>query len=122
MTAGLATLKTLEDGQLINKLNRLGDRIREQLREIFKANGVDVQVTGVGSLFHTHFTKEEVRNAHVGAEADKKKLIGYHLYLIARGVFLLPTHEGVLSTAHSKVDIEKLFLRTEEYARQCYTA
>jgi glutamate-1-semialdehyde 2,1-aminomutase len=121
MTAGLTTLKILEDGQLINKLNRLGDKIREQLREIFEANGVDVQVTGVGSLFNVQFTKEEVKNANAVFKADRKKLVDYHLKLIENGVFFLPTHTGALCTAHSKADIEKLFSETEKYAKQCKT-
>jgi len=119
MTAGLATLKILEDGQLINKLNNVGGKIRENLREIFEANGVDVQVTGTGSLFNTHFTKKEVKDARVVSKADRKKLINYHLNLITNGVFFLPTHTGALSTAHSEADIEKLFLETEKYAKQC---
>jgi len=121
MTAGLTTLKILEDGQLINKLNRLGDKIREQLREIFEANGVDVQVTGVCSLFNVQFTKEEVKNVSAVFKADRKKLVDYHLKLIENGVFFLPTHTGVLCTAHSKADMEKLFSETEKYAKQCKT-
>jgi glutamate-1-semialdehyde 2,1-aminomutase len=119
MTAGLATLKILEDGQLANKLNNVGGRIREKVREIFESNGVDVQVTGAGSLFNTHFTKEEVKDARAASKADKKKQVDYHLSLITNGVFFLPTHTGALSTAHSETDIEKLFLETEKYARQC---
>jgi glutamate-1-semialdehyde 2,1-aminomutase len=119
MTAGLATLKILEDGQLINRLNNVGEKIRENLREIFEANGVDVQVTGAGSLFNTHFTKKEVKDAHAVSKADRKKLINYHLNLITNGVFFLPTHTGALSTAHSEADIEKLFLETQKYAKQC---
>ena len=117
MTAGLATLETLEDGQLINKLNKVGEKIRKKLREVFEANDVDVQVTGAGSLFNTHFTKEEVKDARAASRADKKKQTTYHLYLITNGVFFLPTHTGALSTAHSENDIEKLLLETEEYAR-----
>jgi glutamate-1-semialdehyde 2,1-aminomutase len=116
MTAGLATLKILEDGRLINKLNRLGDKIREQLREIFEANDVNVQVTGTGSIFNTHFTKEEIKDANAAFKADRKKLVEYNLQLIANGVFLLPTHTGALSTAHSKADLEKLLSETEKYA------
>jgi len=116
MTAGLTTLKILEDGQLINKLNRLGDKIREQLREIFEANGVNVQVTGTGSIFNAHFTKEEIKDANAAFKADRKKLVEYNLQLIANGVFLLPTHTGALSTAHSKTDLEKLLSETEKYA------
>ena len=119
MTAGLVTLELLEDGQLINKLNNIGEKIREQLTETFKTKGVDVQVTGAGSLFNTHFTKEEVKDARAASKADKKKLMSYHLSLIANGVFFLPTHTGALSTAHSEADIEKLLLETEKYARQC---
>lgn len=121
MTAGLTTLKILEDGSLISNLNRLGDKTREEVREIFEANGIDAQTTGVSSLFCTHFTKDEVKNAYVAAKSDRRRLVDYHSYLVANGVFLLPAHEGVLSTAHSKADIEKLFLRTEEYAKQSKT-
>ena len=121
MTAGLTTLKILEDGQLISKLNRLGDKIREQLREIFEANGVDVQVTGAGSIFNTHFTKEKVKDANAAFKADRKKLVEYNLKLIENGVFFLPTHTGALSTAHSEADIEKLLSETEKYAKTCKT-
>ena len=119
MTAGLATLKVLEDGQLINKLNNVGGKIRENLKEIFEANEMKVQVTGAGSLFNTHFTKEEVKDTRAASKADKKKQVDYHLNLIANGVFLLPTHTGALSTVHSETDIKKLLLETEKYAKQC---
>jgi len=117
MTAGLATLKILEDGHLIDKLNRLGDKIRRRLREIFEANDVDVQVTGAGSIFNIHFTKEEVKDANAASRADRKKLINYHLKMIANGVFFLPTHTGALSTAHSEADLEKLLSESEKYAK-----
>jgi glutamate-1-semialdehyde 2,1-aminomutase len=117
MTAGLATLKILEDGELINKLNRVGDKIREQLGEIFEAHDIDVQVTGTSSLFNTHFTREEVKDANAAFKADRKKLIDYHLRLIANGVFFLPTHTGALSTAHSEADMEKMLSETEGYAK-----
>jgi len=119
MTAGLATLKILEDGRLINSLTRLGDRIRGQLREIFEADDMDVQVVGDSSLFNIHFTKEDMKDANAVFRADKKKLVDYNLKLITNGVFFLPTHTGALSTAHSEADIEKLFSETEEYAKRC---
>jgi len=119
MTAGLATLKILEDGQCISQLNKLGAEIRVQLKEVFEANGIDVQVTGVSSLFGMNFTKEDVKSANAFFKADRKKLVDYHLRLIANGVFFLPTHIGALSTAHSKADVEKLLSETEEYAKCC---
>jgi len=119
MTAGLATLGMLQDGRLIDGLNKLGDKTREQLGEIFETNDVDVKVTGTSSLFNTHFTKEKVKDANAAFNADRKKLLNYNLRLIANGVFLLPTHNGALSIAHTKADMEKLFSETEKYAKQC---
>jgi glutamate-1-semialdehyde 2,1-aminomutase len=118
MTAGLTTLKILEDGILIKKLNALGDKIREQLREIFEENNVSVQLTGTGSIFNTQFTKEKVTDATTVFKADRKKLVDYHLKLIANGVFFLPTHTGALCTAHSEADMGKLLLETEKHVKQ----
>jgi glutamate-1-semialdehyde 2,1-aminomutase len=117
MAAGLATLKHLEDGQLIDRLNNLGEKIRKRITEIFEAKSIDIQVTGAGSLFNALFTKEEVKDVRTASRADRKKQVDYHLDLIANGVFFLPTHTGALSVAHSDADIEKLFLETEKYAR-----
>ncbi|MBS7608504.1 MAG: aspartate aminotransferase family protein [Candidatus Bathyarchaeia archaeon] len=117
MTAGLTTLKMLEDGLLINRLNRLGDKIRDELTDIFESKGVDIQVTGTGSLFGVHFTKEEVKEPGAAFRADRQRLNEYHLRLIANGVFFLPTHNGCLCTAHTRADIEKLFSETENFAK-----
>jgi glutamate-1-semialdehyde 2,1-aminomutase len=120
MVAGLATLKLLEDGTLIDRLNRNGARVREELSDIFNKRRIDVQLTGAGSIFNTHFTKEIVRDAIVAFNANTKELINYDQWLITNGLFLLPTHSGVLSTEHSEADIEKLFVKTEEYAKHAH--
>ena len=118
MVAGIKTLEILRDGVWIDKLNKLGERIRHVLRKIFADAGVDVQVAGDSSLFGIHFTKEEVKDASSAYRADRKKLVNYHLAMIAKGIFFLPTHTGALSIAHSKEDIQKLLRETEKYARQ----
>jgi glutamate-1-semialdehyde 2,1-aminomutase len=118
MTAGMATLKILEDGQLIDRLNRLGQKTRDRLGRIFEASGIAAQVTGAGSLFNVHFTKGQVKDAATAFKTDRNRLLDYHLNLIANGIFILPTHNAALSTAHSEQDIEKLFSETEEYAKQ----
>jgi glutamate-1-semialdehyde aminotransferase len=74
-------------------------------------------VTGAGSIFTTHFTDKEVKNARDTFEADRKRLAEYHTSLIAMGVFFLPTHFGSISAAHTDADIEKLFQASEDYAK-----
>jgi glutamate-1-semialdehyde 2,1-aminomutase len=120
MAAGLATLKLLEDSKFIENLNRTGARVRRELLNIFERHKIDAQLTGAGSIFNTHFTKEKVNDAIAAYRADRKKLIDYDLALIANGLFFLPTHNGVLSTAHSEDDLEKLFTETEKYAKQAH--
>jgi glutamate-1-semialdehyde 2,1-aminomutase len=121
MKAGLVTLKLLEDGRLISSLNRTGKKIREQLREMFEASGIDVQVTGDSSLFNVHFTKERIKDANDAFRADRKRLVDYNFNLIANGVFILPTHDAALSTAHSEADIDELLSETEKYAKKTKT-
>jgi len=117
MAAGLATLKILEDGRSIAEINKAGDKIRKEIANIFEPNNINAQVTGAGSLFGVHFTNKPVRNVSDAYNADRKKLVDYHLHLIAKGVFFLPTHMGALSTKHRNVELEKLLSETEDYAK-----
>jgi len=48
--------------------------------------------------------------------ADRKRLMEYHLHLIENGVFFLPTKTGGLCSAHTEEDLEKLFREAENYA------
>jgi len=118
LTAGLATLKVLEDGRLQEQLNKSGNNIRRQLVEIFERKNVDAQVTGISSLFQAHFTHEKIKDIEGVFRADRKKLEDYHLYLITKGIFFLPTKVGALSRAHSKEDLEKLITETEHYEHE----
>lgn len=115
MTAGLTTLRILEDGRLISRLNKQGSYVRQQLSDIFGRKGLSVKVVGVGSLFHTHFTSERVKDTNAVARADREMLTRYHAFLLDSGVFFLPAKMGGLSTAHTKDDIEKLVVQTEEF-------
>jgi len=117
MVAGRATLEILKDGMLINKLNGAGAKVRKELSEIFDTHGVAVRLTGAGSIFNTHFTTNTIQDATDVYRADRKKLMDYDTAMIANGLFLLPAHNGALSTAHSESDLEKLFTETEKYAK-----
>jgi glutamate-1-semialdehyde 2,1-aminomutase len=117
MTAGLSTLRILEDGEVAKRLNKRGDKIRAEMRRIFDKQSIAVQITGAGSLFNVHFTKKYIKDPQAASCADKKKAFDYNLALIANGVFFLPTHSCALCAAHSEEDIEKLLRETERYAQ-----
>jgi glutamate-1-semialdehyde 2,1-aminomutase len=117
MTAGLTMLKLLEDGTIIRQLNRRCAKLRQQLKEIFERNQIDTQLTGAGSLFQAHFTREQIKNIHGASRADKHRLDDYHRNLMMNGVFFLPRKLGALSKAHTEADLEKLLAKTEDFAK-----
>ncbi len=117
MRAGLATLRALENGDLLRNLNSQGERVRQQLVEIFGRLGMEVQIVGAGSIFNVHFSKGPILDAVQSLEANRRSLVEYDIALIANGVFFLPGHNGVLSTAHTQKDVERLLSETENYAK-----
>jgi glutamate-1-semialdehyde 2,1-aminomutase len=116
MTAGLSMLKFLKKNkqQVYGKIDRLGDMARKRLSKLFAESGIPCQVTGVGSMFLTHFNKTAVLDASGVANSSRELLKRYHLALMANyGILFLPTKMAALSFAHEKADIEKLMDATE---------
>jgi glutamate-1-semialdehyde 2,1-aminomutase len=62
VAAGLASLMMIEDGDVFSKVNSLGEHLRAGLKRVIEGAGYSVQVTGVGPMFHTHFTGQPVRD------------------------------------------------------------
>jgi glutamate-1-semialdehyde 2,1-aminomutase len=116
MTAGLATLNFLKKNrQVYTKIDRLGGMARKGLSKIFADARIPCQVTGLGSIFLTHFGKEMVQDASDVATSDRELLTRYHLALMAdHGIFFLPGKMGVLSYAHDEGDVKRLLAATEK--------
>jgi len=88
-------------------VNELGDRMRRGLKEAAEAAGYAVQVTGYGSMFHTHFTKEKIRSVRQAEDADQELLRELHVRMLAHGIFFYQGHVGFISSAHNEADIDK---------------
>jgi glutamate-1-semialdehyde 2,1-aminomutase len=117
MIAGLKTLDFLKKnkGQVYKKIDRLGAMARKGLAKLFADSKIPCQVTGIGSLFLTHFGTAPVLSASDVAESNIDLLRGYHLALIAKhGIFFLPTKMAALSYAHEESDIKMLLDATEK--------
>jgi glutamate-1-semialdehyde 2,1-aminomutase len=117
MTAGLVTLNFLKKNkrQVYSKIDRLGGMARKGLAKLFAESGIPCHVTGVGSIFLTHFGKSAVLDASDAAKSDRALLKRYHLALMAKyGIFFLPTKMAALSFAHEESDIEDLLDATEK--------
>jgi glutamate-1-semialdehyde 2,1-aminomutase len=117
MTAGIMTLDFLKRNkqQVYRKIDRLGRMARKGLTKLFADSGIPCQVTGVGSIFLTHFGTATILNASDVAKSDRDLQRDYHLALMANhGIFFLPTKMAAISFAHEERDIEKLLDATEK--------
>jgi len=119
MTAGSATLDYIGKNRrtIYNKINKLGDMARNQLTKLFSDYGLKTHVTGIGSIFLTHFLSNEVneiKSAGDVALCDNEALTRYHFSLMAKyGIFFLPHKMGAISVVHNERDIRNLVNATE---------
>jgi len=115
MTAGFATLNELKTKKSVyTKINNLGEFTRKELAKSFDGK---VAITGKGSLFMTHFLNNgitEIRNATDAAKCDNLQLAKYHFKMTAHdGIFFLPGKLGAISNTHTKADIKKMIIASE---------
>lgn len=120
MTAGYATIDYISKNRqaVYNKINKLGDMARNGLKKLFSDYGLKTEVTGLGSLFLTHFLSNkvnEITNANDVALSDNDTLTKYHFSLMAKyGIFFLPHKMGAISLVHDVKDIQSLINATEK--------
>ena len=86
MAAGVATMLELTQS-LIDKIDSLGHKLREGLRQVLFEEGVQAQVTGCGSLAQVHFTTHAVRDWRGAATCRADIRAFLQLLLMKRGVF-----------------------------------
>jgi len=110
VTAGYATIEELKRTDPYSNLDRLGQRARDGLHEVFERSGINAQITGLGSTFGCHFTNEPVRNIRDVERGDASLTQRFHGILLENGIFTLTPHliHGCISTAHNSEDIERL--------------
>ena len=87
MAAGLATLQQLTSDAYAH-LDRLGERLRGGLTDVFSRKRIPAQVVGMGSLFSVHFLDGEIRNYRDLARKDAAKAYTIFLSLLEQGFFL----------------------------------
>jgi glutamate-1-semialdehyde 2,1-aminomutase len=113
MAAGLATLK-LFDGAAVGRLNAAGDRVRTRLQAAADQRGLDVTVTGYGSLMQLHFATGPIRTPADAARGDARLVRLMHMLLLNRGVFSATRQTYVLSTPMHQAALDTFVDRVSE--------
>lgn len=120
LVAGQETIRTLSSEPVYDKIGRLGERTRTRISEIFDRSGVDARVTGIGSLFAIHFTKQktvrDIRHFSQGHREQSKRLF---TFLLNNGILVMSPDllHAAISYSHSENEIDNLISRVEQYVR-----
>jgi len=124
MRAGIATINRLVEDrkEVYGRLEKCGEKLRTSIDKAFIESGYRTNTTGAGSLFATHFLKEDQKSISSPEDvnsSDRATEKEYYFSLIAEhGIYFIPGHIGALSTAHTGSDIEELVSATLDFAKR----
>ena len=110
MTAGLATLEILKQGDIYLELEKKADMLFSGLKAAAQAEGVDkVTINRIGSMGSIFFSAGPVTDFLTAKTSDQDLFKRYYKEMLSMGIFLAPSpFEALfLSTAHSDELIEK---------------
>lgn len=107
-------------------LEAKGNKLREGLQEAFHHEGLNAIVTGIASLFQTHFPFQQggildsPHTIHQFTDIEKRE-IEFRVRMLIKGVHVMHGG-GALSFVHSDGDIEKIIDSAREVAREMVNA
>lgn len=109
MAAAKATLNVLRRPGTYARLNSLGERLKNGLRDVFGRAGVVVTMTGPGTVFQLWFADRAPTTWREAAAAARADWSGaFHSALLRRGVLCHPSpfEHWFISTAHTEADVD----------------
>ncbi len=122
--AGLAMLRYLKDqaAEVYPLLEAKGEEVRKGVQESLRNEAIDAVVTGIGSLFQTHFPLQKgvilnsPHSIHRFTDLERRET-EFRIRMLTKGVHVMHGGGG-LSMAHSDEDIERIIQATGEVARE----
>ena len=109
VSAGIATLKTLAEPGVYDRLESRAAVLAEGLQDATRRNGIEAWHSRVGSMLMFYFTNQEVVNYEGVQTSDTDRYARYFWGLIERGVYIAPSQfeAGFVSLAHSQADVDQ---------------
>lgn len=107
VACGRATLAELQHAGVYERLERVGETLVRQLREIIAASGHAAVVQRVGSMWTLFFSEHAVDNYDDAKRCDTTKFAKYFQGMLGRGVMLPPSQFEAcfISAAHTDAAI-----------------
>ncbi len=104
MTAGLATMKAYNQ-EAVDYVNDLGSLFKEGVLKIYEKLGLNMKISGAGSIYNILFTDKDVKNYRDVASAHEELNKVLYMSLLTKGVFDAERGMFCMSTAMTKEDI-----------------
>jgi glutamate-1-semialdehyde 2,1-aminomutase len=116
MAAGLAQLELLENGDVYERINRIGERLAKGLADIIKANNLQGCVNQIGSLVSMFLGIENADDLKSIKKTDTRIFARFFKEVLTSGIYLAPSQFEAMfvSDAHTETDIEKTLNITEQ--------
>jgi glutamate-1-semialdehyde 2,1-aminomutase len=109
MTAGLATLKVLQNKSVYQELEEKGRMLFSGLEDAAKSAGVKVVINRIGSMGSLFFGENLVTDFASAKASDADKYKSYYAKMLEQGIYLAPSpfEACFVSTAHDENSIQK---------------
>lgn len=107
MTAGIVTLKALQQPDVWMKLEQKVDLLSEGLAQAANDAGVDTQQNRAGTMFSLFFTDKTVHDWPSAKLSDTNRFAQYFQSMLEQGIYLAPSQfeAGFMSTVHGEEEI-----------------
>lgn len=109
VSAGIATLKCINDEQVIDTVNAKAELFYGEVTRMIKSVSRDICVNAIGSMSTVFFRKAPVKNYQDAIQADTEQFAIFFNNMLDQGIYLAPSQFEAMfiSLAHSEEDLEK---------------
>lgn len=108
MTAGIETLKLLQQPGFYQQLEEKSATLSEGIAKAAESAGYPIYSTRVGSMFCAFFTKHEVFDWPTASACDTAAFAAYFKAMLHEGIYLAPSQfeTAFMSISHSQAEID----------------
>jgi glutamate-1-semialdehyde 2,1-aminomutase len=106
MAGGVAAMELLTLDEY-DRINTLGDRLREGVNALGAELGLAIQATGIGSLLNVHLVDGPIRDKRDVARANPAHVRLFHLACLSEGLFLAGRGLMCISTAMDEAIVDE---------------
>jgi glutamate-1-semialdehyde 2,1-aminomutase len=109
MSAGLATLNILGNGEIYKELENRSRYLCEGLEQAAKGAGVPVALNRIGSLGCGFFANGKVTDLESASKSDTRAYAVYFQEMLKRGIYLAPSQFEAffVGTAHERAELDR---------------